>query len=346
LHSAAAPECDLPDHAAAIRAVIQRIGASQISSSIAAIGHRVVHGGGRYTSAWHSIDEAMLAELNGLIPLAPEHLPQSIAAIQAFRAAFPTMPQVACFDTAFHRTLTPLARQYPLPHSPETAGIVRYGFHGLSCESIMDDLHRVAPGEAAGRIVIAHLGNGASMTAVRDGKSIETTMGFTPAGGLMMGTRTGDIDPGVLLYLLSAQGMTAEQLRTLVNKRSGLKGVSGSTSEMRELLDKAPHDSAAANAVDLYCYLASKQLGGLVAVLGGLDTLVFTGGVGENAASVRSRICAGFEFAGVSLDERSNATHKPVISRAGAGVTVRVVTTDEDRMIARHTLSALQGEKA
>jgi acetate kinase len=213
----------------------------------------------------------------------------------------------------------------------------------LSCESALDNLQRTDSEMARGRIVIAHLGNGASMTAVRDGQSVETTMGFTPTGGLMMGTRTGDLDPGVLLYLLTEQGIRPDQLRTLVNKQSGLRGVSGQTSEMRELIELAEVDRDAANAINLFCYVAKKQLGGLVAVLGGIDMLVFTGGIGERAAQVRTGICAGLEFLGIALDEKRNRDNASVISKNDATVPVRIVPADEDRMIARHTLSALQG---
>jgi acetate kinase len=331
----------LADHAAAIRATLDHLDATGIRSAVSGIGHRVVHGGGRYLAPWHLIDDEMLRELRRLVPLAPEHLPQAIAGIEKFRHAFPSIPHVACFDTAFHRTLNPLARQYPLPHTADTAEIVRYGFHGLSCESVLEQFKGLDPKAAAGRLVIAHLGNGSSMTAVRNGQSVETTMGFTPTGGLMMGTRTGDLDPGVLLYLMSAKGMDVEALRRLVNKQSGLKGVSGRTSEMRELLEGA--DADAANAVALYCYLARKQLAGLIAVLGGIETLVFTGGIGEHAAPIRAGICADFEFAGIALDTARNAHDDSIISARASRVCVRVIPTDEDRVIARHTLSALRG---
>ena len=334
---------DLPSHDAAITLVLDALERPGLSGAVAAIGHRVVHGGRRYSAAWHRVDQAMIDELNRLAPLAPEHLPQAIAAITAFQASFPDVPHIACFDTAFHHTLSPWARQYPLPQLPETSEIVRFGFHGLSCESVLDELRRIDPALAERRIVIAHLGNGASMTAVRDGHSVETTMGFTPTGGLMMGTRTGDLDPGVLLYLLSEQGMSPDRLRLLVNKQSGLKGVSGLTSEMRDLLERAPIDPDASNAIDLYCYLARKQLGALIAVLGGIDVLVFTGGIGERAAAVRSGVCSGLEFAGIALDETRNADNAAIISADDASAIVRVTPTDEDRMIARHTLSALQG---
>jgi acetate kinase len=256
------------------------------------------------------------------------------------------VPQVACFDTAFHRTLPPVAQRYPLPRALHDAGVVRYGFHGLSYEYIMQALRAVDPDAANGRVIVAHLGNGASMAAVRDGQSIDTTMGFTPTGGLVMGTRTGDLDPGVLLYLLQTRGMPAEQVNTLVNRQAGLLGVSGISADMRDLLEREAREPAAAAAVDLFCYQARKFLGALAAVLGGIETLVFTGGIGEHAAPIRARICASFEFLGLEIDAGRNQQHAPVISPDGASVTVRVIPTDEDRMIARHTYRLITHEGA
>jgi acetate kinase len=226
---------------------------------------------------------------------------------------------------------------YPLPRHLGDEGVVRYGFHGLSYESIIHQLRAVAPEEAEGRVIIAHLGNGASMAAVRGGISIDTTMGFTPAGGLMMGTRSGDLDPGVLLYLLVERGMTPALVNELVNRQSGLLGVSGVSADMRDLLARESADTSAAEAIALFCYQARKYLGALVAAQGGLDTLVFTGGIGEHAAAVRWRICEGLEFLGIRLEPRGNEAHTPVISRQGSAVIVRVMQTDEDLMIARHT---------
>jgi acetate kinase len=233
--------------------------------------------------------------------------------------------------------MPPVAQHYALPHELWDQGVRRYGFHGLSYESIMDALRRVDPAAAGGRVIIAHLGNGASMAAVQRGIGVDTTMGMTPTGGLVMGTRSGDLDPGVLLYLLQAQGMSPAEVNTLVNQRAGLLGVSGSTADMRDLLNQEARDPRAAAAIALFCYQARKFLGALAAVLGGLDTLIFTGGIGEHAAPIRVRICAGMDFLGIQLDERRNAAHAPIISPDGSAATIRVMPTNEDLMIARHT---------
>ncbi len=334
-------EGDLPDHGAALEAVLAWLRGHRPDLTFDAVGHRVVHGGSHYSEP-HRVAPALLAILQELVPLAPDHLPQAIQAMQAAGRAYPDLPQVACFDTAFHRRMPRTAQMYPLPRHLGDEGVVRYGFHGLSYESIIQELRAVAPEEAAGRVIIAHLGNGASMAAVRGGSSIDTTMGFTPAGGLMMGTRSGDLDPGVLLYLLVERGMTPTALNELVNRQAGLLGVSGVSADMRDLLARESTDVPAAEAIALFCSQARKYLGALVAALGGLDTLVFTGGIGEHAASVRLRICEGLEFLGIRLDPRSNAAHTPVISRQGSAVTVRVMQTDEDLMIARHTKRVIE----
>ena len=306
------------------------------------MGHRVVHGGIHYSEPQRVTPE-LIAALRELIPIAPDHMPQAVQAIQAAVEAYPGLPQVACFDTAFHRHMPRTAQLYPLPRHLADEGVVRYGFHGLSYESILRELRALAPREAEGRVVIAHLGNGASMAAVRGGIGIDTTMGFTPAGGLMMGTRPGDLDPGVLLYLLVERGMTPAAVNELVNQQAGLLGVSGISADMRDLLEKEATDAQAAEAITLFCYQARKYLGALVAVLGGLDTLVFTGGIGEHAAPVRLRICEGLDFLGIRIDPDRNAAHAPAISREGGPVTVRVLRTDEDLMIARHTSELLTG---
>ncbi|GAC1540294.1 MAG: hypothetical protein NVS2B7_12470 [Herpetosiphon sp.] len=287
----------------------------------------------------------LLAALEPLVALAPEHLPQALHAMHVMLQAYPTLPQVVCFDTAFHRQLPRVAQLFALPRRYAEAGVLRYGFHGLSYEFIMQALQVLDSAAAQGRIIIAHLGNGASMAAVRAGVGIDTTMGFTPTGGLVMGTRSGDLDPGVLLYLLQAEGLTAGELNTLVNQQAGLLGLSALSGDMQELLRHEATDPHAAEAIALFCYQAKKFLGGLVATLGGLDTLVFTGGVGEHAASIRARICAGLEGFGIQLDLQRNATDQPIISHADSSVIVRVVPTDEDRMIARHThrLIAMEG---
>jgi acetate kinase len=291
------------------------------------------------------ITPELLVSLEKLIPLAPGHLPQELRIIAAVRQLYPALKQVACFDTAFHREMPEVAQMYALPIHLHDRGIIRYGFHGLSCEYLTDELKRQTGPEAAeGRVVIAHLGNGASMTAVRHGKSVDTTMGFTPAGGLVMSTRSGDLDPGVLVYLLEEKGMLVSALNDMVNRKSGLLGVSGISPDMKDLLDKEKEDPHAAVAVNLFCYQARKFLAALAATLGGLDTLIFTAGVGENAPTIRWRICEGMEFLGIHLDASRNDANASVISRKDSPCTVRVMRTDEDLMIARHT-NELIGEK-
>ena len=333
---------DLPDHGAALGAALAGLRRFRPELDLDAVGHRVVHGGIHYSEPQRVTPE-LIAALRELIPLAPDHMPQAVQAIQAAVEAYPGLPQVACFDTAFHRHMPRTAQLYPLPRHLADEGVVRYGFHGLSYESILRELRALAPREAEGRVVIAHLGNGASMAAVRGGIGIDTTMGFTPAGGLMMGTRPGDLDPGVLVYLLVERGMTPAAVNELVNQKAGLLGVSGIGADMRDLLGKEATYAQAAEAITLFCYQAKKYLGALVAVLGGLDTLVFTGGIGEHAPSVRLRICEGLDFLGIRIDPDRNAAHAPAISREGGPVTVRVLRTDEDLMIARHTSELLTG---
>jgi acetate kinase len=270
-------------------------------------------------------------------------MPQILDAIEAAGQAFPGIPQVACFDTAFHRTMPRVAQLYALPRQYTDEGLLRFGFHGLSYESILGQLRALDATAAAGRVVIAHLGNGASMAAVRGGASVDTTMGFTPAGGLVMSTRAGDLDPGVLAYLLQTGRVRADDVSALVNRRSGLLAVAGGgTGDMRELLAREAADRAAAEAIALFCYQARKFLAALTATLGGLETLVFTGGIGEHAAPIRARICEGLQYLGVQLDTARNAAHAPVISTDGSPATVRVMTTDEDRIIAEHTLTLLR----
>lgn len=331
---------DVPDFGAALEDIFAWLHRKYPDGAFDAVGHRVVHGGMDYRAPGRVTPE-MLGTLRKLTDIDPDHLPQAIAAIEAVRRADAAMPQVACFDTAFHRTMPPVAQRYALPREYGAAGVIRYGFHGLSYEYIMAALRAADGDAAAGRVVIAHLGNGASMVAVRGGVGVETTMGFTPTGGLMMGTRTGDLDPGVLLYLQQSHGMSAAETSALVNTRAGLLGVSETSADMRDLLDKEATDSRAAEAVELFCYQAKKFVGALAAVLGGVDTLIFTGGIGEHAAPARARICAGLDFLGIGIDPARNAAHAPVISRGGGAATVRVMATDEDLMIARHTYEVL-----
>jgi acetate kinase len=335
---------DLPDHAASVQALFAWLQQHQLADHLAVIGHRVVHGGSRYSEP-HLIDDDLLKTLRELVSIDPEHLPQAIRAIQATQQAYPSTPQVACFDTAFHRRMPRVAQIYALPRPLADEGVLRYGFHGLSYEYILGALRAEDARAAAGRVIIAHLGNGASMAAAQGGTGIETTMGFSPTGGLAMGTRSGDLDPGVLLYLLQSRGMNAAALNTMVNHHAGLLGVSGTSADMRDLLEREASDPRAAEAVALFCYQARKFVGALAAALGGLETLIFTGGIGEHAAAVRQRICAGLEFLGIALDPARNAAHAPIISQDGRPIVVRVMQTNEDLMIARHAYRLLLREE-
>jgi acetate kinase len=298
----------------------------------AAVGHRVVHGGSEYTAPAR-VEPRLLTTLRQLIAFAPLHLPGALQGIEAVAARFPDLPQVACFDTAFHRRMPEVAQRFPLPRDLWHAGVRRYGFHGLSYAYIVETLGAAAQG----RVIIAHLGNGASLAAVHNGQPRDTTMGFTPTGGLMMGTRSGDLDPGVLLHLLHEKGYDARQLERLVNHQAGLLGVSGLSPDMRTLLEQRDREPHAAQAVELFCYQLRKSIGALTAVLGGLDTLVFTGGIGERAAPVRWEACQGLAYLGIDLDPDQNAVHAQIISTPGSACTVRVIPTSEDLMIARHT---------
>ena len=311
-----------PDHGAALETVLAWLKSNRPNLSLTAAGHRVVHGGPHYSEPQRVTPE-LIAALQKLVPIAPGHLPQAIQAIQVMGKAYPDLAQVACFDTAFHRHMPRSAQIYPLPRQLIEDGLIRYGFHGLSYEYIIQQLHDAASEEAQSRVIIAHLGNGASMAAVRGGISVDTTMGFTPAGGLMMGTRPGDLDPGVLLYLLVERQLAPTALSDLINKQAGLLGVSGTSEDMRDLLERESADEHAAQAIELFCYQARKYLGALAATLGGLETVVFTGGIGEHATPIRQRICEGLEFLGIRLDPVRNKAHAPVISSADSSVSVR-----------------------
>jgi acetate kinase len=308
--------------------------------TISAVGHRVVHGGPRRRGPV-LVDPATLAELAALVPLAPLHQPHSLAAIAAVAERAPSVPQVACFDTAFHATQPTVAQSFALPHRYFDEGVRRYGFHGLSYESIAVTLPSLTPAAAAGRTVVAHLGNGASLCALAGGRSVATTMGFTALDGLVMGTRCGALDPGVLLYLMDRHGMDARALERLLYHHSGLRGVSGGSSDMRELLARS--DAPARAAVDLFVYRIDRELGSLAAALGGLDALVFTGGIGENAAPIRARVCGGARWLGLELDAAANARGGPCISAGESRVSAWVIPTDEELMIARHTRAVLGG---
>jgi len=323
-----------PDHAEAVKTMFAAL-KTQGVTELAAAGHRIVHGGPKFTAP-QRIDDRLKAALHELIPFAPLHLPSQVAMIEAVATHFPDLPQVACFDTAFHSRMPEVAQRFALPGKLWEQGVKRYGFHGLSYEYVVSKLGA----ELGKRAVVAHLGNGSSMVALRDGGSIDTSMGMTPTGGFIMGTRSGDLDPGVLLHLLGA-GYSAEKLEGLLNHEAGLLGVSGQSSEMKVLLEKRKSDPAAALAVQMFCYQARKFIGAFAAALGGLDTLVFTGGIGEHAATVRAEICSGLQHLGVTVDGAANNRNAEVISATGSHCVVRVVETDEDLMIARHTRSVV-----
>jgi acetate kinase len=327
------------DHASAIGFILDWIDERDDAWRLIGAGHRVVHGGDRYAVPVR-LDERVLGELDALVPLAPLHQPHNLGAARAVAALRPELAQVACFDTAFHQTQPRIARLFPLPKALSDAGIVRYGFHGLSYEYIAARLPDILGERAEGRVVAAHLGNGASLCAMKNRKSVATTMGFTALDGVMMGTRTGSVDPGVLLYLLDEKKMDARDVGRLLYHQSGLLGVSGISQDMRTLL--ASKDVRAKLAIDLFVYRIARELGSLAAALEGLDALVFTAGIGENAAPVRAAVCAAARWLGVELDPKANLSHGPVISPPSSGVTVAVIPTNEEEMIARHTLRALE----
>ena len=336
LEPAGAAARGLPAGDGTVPALLARLEAEGLLDGLAAVGHRVVHGGPRLTeTCW--LDAAALAELRRIVPYDPEHLPLEIALVEAFGKARPTLPQIACFDTAFHRNLPRVAQLLPLPRRYFAAGLRRYGFHGLSLTYLVDAL-----GEAArGRVILAHLGSGASLTAVRDGRSVDTTMAFTPNSGVPMGTRSGDLDPGLIEVLLRVEGLDAERLRALLTRESGLLGLSETSADVRDLLARAPADPRAAEALALFAYEVRKRIGALAAALGGLDTLVFSGGIGEHAAPVRAAILCDLEFLGIRLDEEQNRRNAPVLSAPESRVVVRLIPTDEEIVIARASLALL-----
>jgi acetate kinase len=303
-------------------------------SSVKAIGHRVVHGMNHTQPELITVE--LLDELRSISDYDPDHLPNEIELIEIFRKHYPKLPQVACFDTTFHCTMPRVAKLLPIPRRFDAKGIRRYGFHGLSYTYLMDELARVAGDKAArGRVILAHLGNGASMAAVSEGKSIDTSMGFTPAGGLMMGTRPGDLDPGVAWYMMQSECLTPKQFNNLINHESGLLGISETSSDMHDLLALEKVDIRAAEAIALFCYQAKKWIGSFAAALGGLDTLVFAGGIGENSPDIRTRICEGLGFLGIELEEKRNNINAPLISTDNGKAAVRVIRTDEELMIAK-----------
>jgi acetate kinase len=332
------------DSNAVLEAMVAWLDKHEYLAGLKAAGHRLVHGGARYHEP-QRISPKFLRQLEKLVPLDPDHLPAAIRGIRFVAKKFPKLAQVACFDTAFHSALPTVAKMYALPRRFYDAGIRRYGFHGLSFEYIVGELRKLDAKLAAGRVIIAHLGSGASMVALQNEKSLDTSMGFTPLEGLVMSARSGDIDPGLLLYLLAEKKMSAKDAGVLLNKQSGLLGVSGSTGDMRTLLEKAAQDSHAAEAIDLFCYRAKKYIGGYSAALGGLDAVVFTGGIGERAPAIRERICSGLDFLGIHLDGKQNGSNAPVISATDSRVNVRVIPTNEDLMIVQHVVAIL-GQRA
>ena len=330
-----------PDHTAAVELLMDWLEQRTGREPLSAVGHRVVHGGPKYWQP-QRITPEMVEALRQLSPFDPEHLPGEIRLTEAFHRRFPGLPQIACFDTAFHHDMPRVAQLLPIPRRYEAQGVRRYGFHGLSYAGLMEELERLAGANAAnGRVILAHLGNGASMAAVHAGRSIDTTMGLTPAAGLVMSTRSGDVDPGLVAFLARSGEMTPSQFVYMANHESGLLGVSETSSDMRDLLAREGEDVRAAEAVALFCYQAKKWIGAYAAALGGLDTLVFAGGIGENASPVRARICAGLGFLGIELDEARNAQTAGLISTDASRVTVRVIHTDEELMIARSVCRVL-----
>lgn len=332
------------DHRAATAYLLDWLDRKGVLDTIVAVGHRIVHGGPRFVEP-SVIDAGLLAELGRISPFAREHLPIELDIIADCRRRLNELPQVACFDTAFHRSMPVSARMLPIPRRYFEQGVQRYGFHGLSYTYLMRVLRREAGGEAAGgRLVLAHLGNGASLVAVRGGESIDTTMGFTPAAGVPMSTRSGDLDPGLVQYLARTEGMDAASFDHMVNRESGLMGVSGTSGDVRDLLEREATDPRAAEALTLFCYQVRKTIGGLAAVLGGLDMLVFTGGIGEHSPPIRKRICDGLGFLGLHLDTVSNDANAAIVSTPRASVQVRVIATDEEVVVAKATAALLNKE--
>jgi acetate kinase len=336
-HQTERAEISATDHIAGLEYLLERLSKTSAAAAFSAVGHRVVHGGPRHHKP-ERVDNAMLNDLRSISAFDPEHLPAEIALMESLAMKFPDAPQIACFDTAFHNGMPPVAKLLPIPRRYESKGVRRYGFHGLSYEYL------VTQPRMHGRVILAHLGNGASLAAVRDAQPIDTSMAFTPAAGLPMSTRSGDLDPGLVGFLAQTESMTAEQFHSMVNCQSGLLGVSETTSDMRDLLAREANDQRAADAVALFCYQARKWIGAFAAALGGLDTLVFTGGIGENAPVIRGRICEDLGFLGIELDQQQNANNAEAISAAASRVAVRVIRTDEELIIAKTVCRFLKGE--
>ncbi len=327
-------------HAAALASFLQWLGQQGPAGEFQAVSHRLVVASAAFLAA-RRLDAPALAELEAARRDAPDHLPQAIAAIAAVTRHYPDVPQIGCSDSAFHASMLPAARTVALPSEWRARGVERWGFHGLSCASVLAELERLDPAGSRGRLIVAHLGSGASMTAIHDGRSVDTTMGMTPCGGLIMSSRSGDLDPGIVSYLQS-QGLGAAQINALLNHQSGLLGISGLSSDMRTLLDQASGNAAAKLAVACFVWQARKHLAAMAASLGGLDCLVFTGGIGENSVAVRARICRGMEWMGLRLDEAGNQRHAAVISPAGSPIAVRIIATDENQELARQAAGWLR----
>lgn len=326
---------EIKDHGEAFALLFDWLKKDSPEEDISGIGHRIVHGGADFIDPI-LLNKINLTDLEKLKPLAPEHLPHELKAIKIVKNRYPDLKQAACFDTGFHSNMPMVSRKYPIPEEYRKQGIQRYGFHGLSYEYIMRELEKENGKQInEKRIIIAHLGNGASMSAIKNGESIDTTMGFTPAGGLMMSTRTGDLDPGVMIYLMKEKGMHISDLNKLVNEKSGLLGISGKSSSMKDLIKSKDKDAQL--AVEMFCYRARKFLGAFINVLGDLDMLVFTAGIGENSPEIRDRICSNSAYAGIKLDTKKNKQNEKIISSNDSKVTVRVMKTNEELMIARHT---------
>ncbi len=328
------------DYGSAVRELTAWLREHVPCETLAAVGHRIVHGGPKYFAP-QQLSAVVIEELRGLTAFDPEHLPLELLLVEEISRLFPNVPQVACFDTAFHHDMPRVARLLPIPRRYEAQGVRRYGFHGLSYAYLMQKLARLDEKCASGRVVLAHLGNGASMAAVRDGHAVDTTMALTPAAGLVMGTRSGDVDPGLASFFARSEGMTPVEFDHMMNHKSGLLGISETSSDMQELLDRESEDVRASEAVALFCHQVKKCLGAYAAVLGGLDTLVFAGGIGEHAPAIRSRVCDGLSFLGIEVDAARNAASAEVVSSDASRVAVRVIRTDEELMIARYVSATL-----
>jgi acetate kinase len=331
---------DAADHSSAAEYLVHWLAAHPLFAAVGAAGHRVVHGMAH--SRAERVTPDLLTELKRITPYDPQHLPREIELIETLGRLHPELPQVVCFDTAFHRTMPRVATILPIPRRYESKGVRRYGFHGLSYTYLMSALVRVGDAAATrGRVILAHLGNGASLAAVRNGKCIDTSMGFTPTAGLVMSTRSGDLDPGIMSFLALTESMDVAAYQKMVTQESGLLGVSETSSDIRDLLAREADDERAAQAVELFCYQVKKWIGSFAAALGGVDTLVFAGGIGENAVPIRARICAGLKFLGVELNEARNAQNAALISIDAGPVAVRVIRTDEESVIASSTVGVL-----